>query len=143
MIGDEVIQASIIAKIKSLGAVTSLLSNGATEVRELEWQGTSFSYPNVRIELEDNDFYFDEQTKCSLQRVEWSVYIFSQQDSSKECSQIKTAVINALVGSGFSNQTYNTKFSTVRLVENIPAVREDARTWRAQVKLSSKVTARV
>ena len=141
MIGDEVLQASIVAKIKSVLAITSLLSSGATEVRELEWQGDTFSYPNVRIELEDNRFYFDEQDRCSLQAVEWSVYIFSQQRSSKECSQIKTAVINALVGIGFSNQTNNVKFSTVRLVENIPAVREDDRTWLAQVRLSSKVTA--
>lgn len=141
MIGDEVLQASIVAKLKSITAITSLLSNGATEVRELEWQGDTFSYPNIRVELEDNRFYFDEQARCTLQAVEWSVYIFSQQRSSKECSQIKTAVINALVGSGFSNQTYNTKFSTVRLVENVPAIREDARTWRSSVRLSSKVTA--
>lgn len=136
MIGDEVIQAAIIAKLKSLapfGAVTS------TEVKELEWQGDRFTYPNIRVELEDNAPYFDEQLNCTLQRVEWSVYIFSEQRSSKECSQIKTIVTNAMVSNGFSNSTYSVKFLPVRIVDSVPAIREDANTWRAQIKFGSKV----
>lgn len=137
MIGDEVIQAAIIAKLKALAPFQSVAS---TEVRELEWQGDEFTYPNIRVELEDNSPYFDEQLNCTLQGVEFSVYCFSQQRSSKECSQVKTAVINAMVSNGFSNSSLNIKFLPVRVADNVPAIRQDERTWRSQIKFSSKVS---
>ena len=91
MIGDEQIQAAIITKMKSLAPYNNVAS---TEIRELEWQGDTFSYPNIRVELEVNEWAFDEQEKCRLQYVEFSVYCFSEQRSSKECSQTKTRKTN-------------------------------------------------
>lgn len=135
IIGDEVIQAAIIAKLKLLAPFGAVVS---TEIRELEWQGDSFTYPNIRVELEDNTPYYDEQLRCGIQRVEFSVYVFSEQKSSKEASQIKTLVTNALVGDGFSNSTI--RFLPIRILDNVPAVREDDRTWRAQIKFGSKVS---
>jgi len=140
MIGDEVIQAAIIAKLKELapfGRVTS------EEIREVEWQGASFSYPNIRVDLEENDFSLDEQGNCSaLQYVDFSIYVFSEERSSKECSQIKTEIQNALIGVGFSNTSLGVKFMNIRMVKggNVPAIRQDARTWRSQVKLTSLVS---
>lgn len=136
MNGDEAIQAAIITKLKALAPFGSVQSG---EIRELEWQGDSFTYPNIRVELESNDWVFDEQERCMLQYVEFSIYCFSEQRSSKECSQIKTAIINALAGIGFSNNTYSVKFNRLRIVDNVPAVRQDERTWRAQVKFGSRV----
>lgn len=135
MLGDEQIQAAIITKLKSLAPYGNVTS---TEIRELEWQGDTFSYPNIRVELETNDWAFDEQEKCMLQYVEFSVYCFSEQRSSKECSQIKSAVINALAGVGFT--TGAIKFNRIRLVDNVPAVRQDEHTWRSQVKFGSRAS---
>lgn len=135
MLGDELVQAAIITKLKSL---TPLVTVASTEIRELEWQGDTFTYPNIRVELETNEWAFDEQEKCLLQYVEFSIYCFSEQRSSKECSQIKSAVINALGGIGFTSGLV--KFSRLRLVDNVPAVREDERTWRSQVKFGSRVS---
>lgn len=140
MIGDEAAQAAIVAKIKATSSITSLLVGGASEVREIQWQGDTFTYPNIRVDLEINEFSFDEQERCNLQYVEFSVYVFSQERSSKECSQIKTAIINGLVGIGFTNATQGVKFSRLRLVDNVPAIREDIRTWRSQAKFGSRIT---
>lgn len=137
MIGDEVVQAAIVAKLKSLAPFQSVASD---EIRELEWQGDTFSYPNIRVELEDNVPYFDEQLKCTLQRVEWSVYCFSQQRSSKECSQIKTAISNAMVSNGFSNLPLAIRFLPVKILDSVPAVRQDERTWRSQLRFGSKIS---
>ena len=137
MIGDEVVQAAIIAKLKSLAPFGAVAS---TEVKELEWQGDKFTYPNIRVDLEENNFYYDEQLRCNLQNVEFSVYIFSEQKSSKEASQIKTLVINSMVSDGFSNSTYSVRFLPVRIMDNVPAIRESERTWRAQVKFGTKVS---
>ena len=137
MLGDEVIQAAIVEKLKSLapfGLVQSM------EVRELSWQGDTFTYPNIRVDLESNEWVFDEQERCNLQYVTFSIYIFSEQRSSKECSQIKTLIINALVGMGFTSVTQQVKFSRLRMVDNVPAIREDANTWRSQVQFGSRIS---
>lgn len=136
MIGDEVLQAAIISKLKSLAPFGAVQSN---EIREIEWQGDAFTYPNIRVDLEENEYVFDEQERCNLQYVEFSVYIFSEARSSKEASQIKTLVINSLVGNGFTASN-SVKFSRIRLVDNVRTFREDERTWRAQVKFGSRVT---
>lgn len=140
MIGDEVVQAAIITKLKSLAPFTSSFGSVDTgEIKEFDWQGDSFSYPAIRVDLEENTFYFDEQLRCNLQLVEFSIYVYSEQKSSKECSQIKTNIINGIVGDGFSNQALGIKFLPIRVADNIPVVREDIRTWRSQIKLRTKV----
>lgn len=139
MIGDEVIQAAIISKLKSLPPFTSSFGSvQGSEIREWDWQGDAFTYPNIRVELEDNKPYYDEQERCTLQMVEFSVYIFSEQKSSKECSQIKTNIINTF--SIFSNQSLGLKSTPARIVENVPVIRQDENTWRSQIKYSSKVS---
>lgn len=139
MINDEFIQAGLITKLKTYPTATGVFTN-STEIRELEWQGDEFVYPNIRLDLEDNRYYYDEQQRCGLQEIEFSVYIFSEQRSSKQCSQIKSEVINFLVGNGWTNSTYNIRFTPLRLIENIPAIRESERVWRSQARFSSKVS---
>lgn len=137
MLGDEVIQAAIVEKLKSLAPFGLVQS---TEVRELSWQGDTFTYPNIRVDLESNEWVFDEQERCNLQYATFSIYIFSEQRSSKECSQIKTIIINALVGLGFTSVAQQVKFSRLRMVDNVPAIREDANTWRSQVQFGSRIS---
>lgn len=137
MISDELVQADLIAKLKTITAVTSLLPDGVSGIKELQWQGDTFQYPGVRLDLENNEYVFDEQERCQLQYVEFSLYIFSQERSSKQCSQIKGLLATALVGLGFTGT--NAKYTRLRLVDNVPAIREDERTWRSQIKLGSRV----
>jgi hypothetical protein len=140
MISDEVIQAALVTKLKSITALftgTSVLPEGANGVRELQYQSDNFSYPNVRLDITNNDYYFDEQERCSLQEAQFSIYIFSQERSSKQCSTIKGLLMTALIGLGFTGT--NVKFSRIRLVSNIPSIREDTRTWRSQIKLISRI----
>lgn len=136
MKSDELIQADLITKLKSLSSVTAI--TGVNEIKELQWQGDSFTYPNVRLDLESNEYEFDEQERCNLWRVEFSIYIFSQERSSKQCSTIKGLIENSLTGLGFTG--VNAKYSRLRLIDNIPAVREDERTWRSQLRYSTLVT---
>jgi len=137
MIGDEVIQAAIIAKLKELAPFGAVQAN---EIREVEWQGDAFTYPNIRFDLDENEFAFDEQGRCNLQYIEFSVFVFSEQRSSKEASQIKTLLLNALVGKGITNQTYQVRFSPLRLLDNVRTFREDERTWRSQVRFQTRVS---
>lgn len=138
MISDELVQADLIAKLKSISSVVTLLPDGTSGIKELQWQGDTFQYPAVRLDLESNEYEFDEQERCNLWRVEFSVYVFSQERSSKQCSTIKGLLENYLTGLGFTGT--NAKYSRLRLIDNVPAVREDERTWRSQLRYSTRLT---
>jgi hypothetical protein len=138
MISDEKVQADLITKLKTITTVTTLLPEGVNGIKELQWQGDTFQYPGVRLDLEDSGYEFDEQEMCHLYFAEFSVYIFSEERSSKQCSTIKGLLENALTGKGWSGT--NAKYIRLRLVDNVPAVREDERTWRSQIKYRTRLT---
>lgn len=138
MISDELVQADLIAKLKTISSVIALLPDGTSGIKELQWQGDTFQYPCVRLDLENNEYQFDEQERCRLYRIEFSVYGFSQERSSKQCSNIKGILENYLTGLGFTGT--NAKYSRLRLTDNVPAVREDERTWRSQLRYQTRIT---
>lgn len=138
MVSDELIQADLIAKLKTITSVVSMLPDGTAGIKELQWQGDTFQYPAVRLDLESNEYEFDDQKMCNLWRAEFSVYVFSQERSSKQCSTIKGLLENFLTGLGFTGT--NAKYSQLRLMDNVPAVRQDERTWRSQLRYSTRLT---
>ena len=138
MISDELIQADLITQLKSITTVTSILPEGANGIKELQWQGDTFQYPGVRLDIEDAGYEFDEQEMCHLYFVEFSVYVFSEERSSKQCSQIKGLLENHLTGRGWTG--LYAKYNRLRLMDNVPAVREDERTWRSSIKYRTRLT---
>ena len=137
MISDELLQADLVSKLKRIASVTSLLPDGTSGIRELQWQGDTFQYPCVRLDLEQNEYVFDEQERCQLYQIEFSLYIFSEERSSKQCSVIKGLLENYLTGKGWTGT--NAKYTRLRLIDSVPAVREDMTTWRTQLKYRTRV----
>lgn len=137
MLADNLIQQDLITKLKAIPTGTAYLGDGASGIRELEWQGDTFTYPNIRLDIESTNYVFDEQEKCALYLVEFSLYFFSQERSSKQGSQIKGLFENYFTGLGWTGA--NCKFNRLRLVDNIPAVRADEITWRSQLKYETRV----
>ena len=137
MISDNLVQQDLITKLKTIATVTNVLGDGVSGIKELEWQGDTFKYPCVRLDLESNEYVFDEQELCQLYSIEFSLYIFSEERSSKQCSQIKGLLENYLTGIGWTGT--NAKYTRLRLIDSVPAVREDERTWRSQLKYRTKV----
>jgi hypothetical protein len=138
MIADQLVQADLITKLKSITSVTIILPEGANGIKELQWQGDTFQYPAVRLDLEDCGYEFDEQEQCGLYFAEFSVYVFSEERSSKQCSTIKGLLENALTGIGWTG--VNARYNRLRLVENIPAIRQDERTFRSQLRYRTRLT---
>lgn len=138
MISDEVMQAAIIERIKTITSVTNLLGDGVNGVKEFDWQGDTFTYPAIRVDLETNEYSFDEQEQCKLQYAEFSIYVYSEERSSKQCSMIKGLLATALIGLGFRS-SQNILVQKPRLIDNVPVIRQDDRLWRSQLKLGSRV----
>lgn len=136
MISNNDLKAAIVARLKAFAQLIAILPDGLEGVREYEWRGTDFQYPNVRVKI-DGQVDTSPDSNCSIFSADWSVYIFSEIHSSNQADMIAGMIANYFRGSNF---TYNAvKLVRIQIVENIPAVTQDERTWRAQVRCRSIV----
>ena len=128
LIRDDQIQAGLVSYLKGRTAVTSLVTGTyGVEIREDQWQGTKFTYPNVRVRLISN--VPTDKTGC-LHEFTAGIQVFSEEASSMESDQIAGIIGNELHGNGF--QSNNIAF-TIQVTNLIPAIRSDMRTWRSEV----------
>lgn len=126
------IQSALISYLKASTTLTAVVP--AAEVRENQWQGTEFTYPNVRVKLVDNR---PAETNCDVSNCMFSILIFSQLDSSIQAEQIAGIIDVALHARSFSSS--NIRFSLWRM-NLIPAIRIDTRTWRSEIQFRGTLT---
>ena len=134
MLRNDQVQAGIVAYIKAQSDITSLLKDGVDEVREDNWQGREFTYPNIRVRLIDNQ---PSEPECNLHSVILSFLVFSEDPSSQEADRIAGIINNTLHGKSF--QSNNISFS-MRTTSLVPAIRSDERTWRAETIMEASAS---
>lgn len=134
MLRNDQIQAAIVAYIKALSIITAELKDGADEIREDNWQGREFTYPNIRVRLISNE---PADPECNLHSVTLSFLVFSEDPSSQEADRIAGIINNTLHGRSF--QSNNISFS-MRTTSLVPAIRSDERTWRAETLIQASVS---
>lgn len=126
------IQSALIAYLKATTTLTDVVT--AAEIRENQWQGTEYIYPNVRVKLNDNR---PAEVNCDVSNCMFSILIFSQLDSSIQAEQIAGIIDVALHAHSFSSN--NIRFSLWRM-NIIPAIRIDTRTWRSEIQFRGTLT---
>ena len=134
MLRNDEIQAAIVSYLKGKSDITTLLADGADEIREDQWQGRDFKYPNVRVRLIDNE---PQDLQCDLHRVMFSCLVFSEQDSSQQADKIAGIINNTLHGTSFSSNSIS--FST-RTTSLVPAIRSELNLWRAETIMEAQVS---
>jgi hypothetical protein len=122
-IRDDQIQAGIVSYLKGQATVTAKVT--AVEIREDQWQGIEFSYPNVRVRLTGNRPY----ASC-YHDFDCGVQVFTEDASSQQAEEIAGIIGNTLHEKGF---TSNGIAFLTNVTSLIPAVRSDMRTWRSEV----------
>lgn len=136
MISLEAVQASIISLMK---ADAALVNRVGSEIREDQWQGTEFSYPATRVELESGLHYTRDQCRNTHSRVRFRVRTYSEQSSSQLADVLAGMVVSALLGntlSGSGTDTTNPFYSG--LIELAAPGQESAKQnpqnlWEARV----------
>lgn len=136
MIANDLIKEAIVTRLRAHTTLTARLPDGVQGVREQFWRGTIFQYPNVRVELETQTDATPD-SNCTPAYQDWSVYVFSEKQSSQEADEIAGIIVAYLRGTNFTVNTV--KFSKVSILENIPATPEDEHTWRAQIRCRSLI----
>ena len=128
MLRNDTIQEGIITELKSLSAITALVTNslGDYEIRETEWRGTVFEYPNIRVEMEQ----VPSIEGCGYGEIDFTIKVFSESSSSKECSNIAGIVFQTVPRSFTSNGILFTGVICRRLGKALPV---GVRTWQVNV----------
>lgn len=128
------IQAALVAKLKATPAIYSLLhtpdfpTGTPNEIREDQWQGDEFEYPNIRVRMIGSTPDGDT-AECNRSMFTASIMVFSQEYSSFEPDNIAGIISSSLHGKSFSANNLALFLRTTNL---IPAVRSDIRTWRSE-----------
>jgi hypothetical protein len=127
------IQASIVSYLKTVSAVYNLLitwdnASGTSEIREDQWQGTEFTYPNIRVRMISNNPITDNPD-CSATQFTASIMAFSEDASSWEADKIAGIISTSVSGKSFTKLGVEIYLRTTNL---IPAVRSDMHTWRSE-----------
>lgn len=130
---NDLIQTAIIARLKAESTVTAEVT--ASEVREDQWQGTEFIYPNVRVRMINNVPV--RGFECNTGNIDMSVLVHTQDDSSRNADRIAGIINTVLHDVQFSSSDLSIHLYTTNLV---PAMRSDVRTWRSEVRMSGTVS---
>lgn len=130
------LKAGIVSRLKGNSVVTALLVsvNGIShpeEIREAQWQGDEFYYPNVRVRVVENK---PNKQNCNYSNVKIGIAVFSEDASSQEADNIAGIIGNELHTQSFSSE--NIKYNNLTIDDLFPAIRIDEQTWMSEVILS-------
>lgn len=134
MISNDLVQSAILAKANGAPFIEPNLPSGT--ILEYNFQGADQTYPNARLHIE-NQFDLAEDSGSCPSVVEFSFYIFSERGTSKQADQIAGTFVSTFRGLSFTRN--NIKFVKVKILENIKAIRDSDRTWRAQIRCRSVI----
>ena len=98
------------------------------EIREAEWQGTDFDYPNIRVGLD----YMPTINGCGPDTADVYIDIFAEDKSSKQASTIASAIIALYHKIPFTSN--GIRFSTV-VVRKINAPERSIYAWMTRIHI--------
>jgi hypothetical protein len=124
-ITNEEAKKSLISEIKSKAAITSLLGS-TDEVREVQWQGDTFVYPNLRLRIIDNIPFGN--TGC-FHKINFGIQVHSEEASSREAEHISGIIADNLNETSFNQDGVTW---TLRITNIVPALRTDKLTWQSE-----------
>jgi hypothetical protein len=104
IIGNHDIMKVLRAKIQANSTITSELAS-VNEVREAEYQGRSFSYPAIRIDVQRQTPGVVNTEKCVVNQAFWVIRVYDENDSSSNCDRIASIVANQLDRGYVSDET--------------------------------------
>lgn len=96
MIDNNLVQAVLVSKLKADTALSAWLAalGAGGEIREAQYQSRDFLYPNVRLEIGTQ---IEEGNPPCYSTIPFTVYSYSEKDSSKEANELAGYVNDALI----------------------------------------------
>jgi hypothetical protein len=129
---NDLIQSAMVAYLKTKTTVLAELSD-TSEIREDQWQGITFVYPCIRVNMTANR----PIEYCNVSNIELTVQVFSEQSSSAQADKIAGIIKTVLHAKSFSQSGYNV---SLRCTDLVPARRIEEKAWRSDVMLAGMVS---
>ncbi len=131
MISNDLVQAAIVAQLKADTPLVDWLTarTSGSEIRETQWQGRTFSYPAVRVQIGAQLPGGNGPCYVTTGEAPFTVLSFSEQDSSQQADQLMGLVNDALLGKHLSGSGFRT--GPVLSDGLIKATRIGERLWQA------------
>lgn len=124
------VREAIIDKMQANVSIMALLDD-ANEVRESNWSGSEFTYPNYRVRINNITPFQD----C-YQSLDASIVCYSEEASSRQAEEMAGVVANQFHDKAFTQGTI--RFTHI-VTSPIPAIKVDVRTWRSEVQITSLI----
>ena len=134
MLRNDQIQEAWVAYLKSKADILAELDDN-DEIREDMWQGSQFTYPNIRVRLISNTP--EASRDCNFHSIVISTMAFSEDASSQQADRIAGIIMTILQDTQF---TSNGIAFGVRTTDLVPAIRSDQRTWRSEAIMSIRAS---
>ena len=131
MITPDELQIAWIAYLKSIPATISPVP--VVEVRESNWKGDIFTYPNIRVQIQD--VIPDTSPQCSRITGNVIIQVFSEQKSSKEAQTIAGNIAKFIHGKSFTTSGVKFHGIIVERITGVLPVDETMLTWRSEIHL--------
>lgn len=133
----EEVQGAIISKLKASTVPAMLVdSQGVVhtdEIREVEWRGTKFYYPCIRVRVTPLTPK-TVSSSCTEVSCDASVLIIGEDYSSLKINQIASEVLQ--IFHGYAGTINSVRMSGVGCVQHAADFKEEGGVWVAEVKMS-------
>lgn len=124
---EEQIQMAWISHLKSLPAITSLMTGvSGTEIRESNWQGGDYTYPAIRVYVDT----FPSVNGCGPDTAQITTCVFSEQKSSLEAKHISGTLVKNVHKKRFTSN--GVTFEMVRVTKTTKSERS-IYAWQSDV----------
>lgn len=136
MLTPDLVQSAIIQYLKNITPLPDRMK--VEEIREDNWNGTEFGYPNYRVNLQPLGPYGNGNCRLTMVQVAFSVYAYDEDTSSRKAAELTGWVANAL----FGHQLIGEGFVPVTRIDIpdggvIPPAPEGERLWRGEVMFTT------
>lgn len=132
MISPNDVQAGLLTKLQGTTALVALLA-ATSSIKADQWQGTTFVYPAVRINL--GKIY--PIADCEACTVTFGIECYSEDASEKEANTIADAVNDVFHSKAFTSGNVRYCLYSQGLV---PAIRSEERTWRSEALFKATIS---
>lgn len=138
MVNNSDIQKFLVQSLLSFATATDLLPSNV-EIREDNWHGKEYSYPNVRVKVLSQDVGDDF---CMYTEAFTEIVVFSEEPSSDQCNDIAFLIADYLHQKTISDTIVsNDSIRKISVsVSNLGGAESVGEIWQVRVQVKLKIT---
>jgi hypothetical protein len=140
MVNNSDIQKFLVQSLLTYASSVDLLTDNL-EIREDNWHGKEYSYPNVRVKVLSQEVSDDY---CTYTVAFAEVVVFSEEPSSDECNDIAFILADYLHHKTISDSVVtNDSIRKISVsVSNLGGAESVGEIWQVRIQIKLKITAK-